>query len=234
MGSTRLPGKILLPLEGANVLQHIIKRLKRCKNVGNIVLATTTNEEDDVIAEFAENNAVNIFRGSQEDVLSRYYNAAVLYQLAIVIRVTSDCPVIDHEVIDSMVTAFLNVKGCDYMSNTLKRTFPRGLDAEIFTFNALASAYKGATKQYEKEHVTPYIYQHKDKYALADFTDKQDNSEFRITLDTAEDYELIKAIYERIYPKNPDFSLKDVIELLKTEKDLTLLNRDIKQKGLHD
>jgi len=188
MGSTRLPGKVLMDLFGKTVLEHVIDRVKICPLVDKIVVATTTLPIDDVIVQECARINIHTFRGSSEDVLSRYYGAAKESGADIIIRVTSDCPLFDPDVLTNMLERF-NV---DYLSNTIKRTFPKGLDAEIFTMSTLERAHIEATDDYDREHVTPYIYNNPDKFVLSSFEDVNDNSNQRLTLDTPEDWEIIK------------------------------------------
>ncbi|MGK9476879.1 cytidylyltransferase domain-containing protein [Melioribacter sp. OK-6-Me] len=235
IGSTRLPGKIFKELEGKPILWHVINRLSHSKKIKNIIVATTDLPEDDATEEFCENNKIDCFRGSSEDVLSRYYQAAIDYEVDTIVRVTSDCPVIDPAVIDKMISKYflLNKNGMvDYLSNTIKRTFPRGLDAEIFSFTALAEAFRCANEKYEREHVTPYIYQHPDIFKIVNYENNQDYSFHRWTVDTAEDYELIKQIYKNLYKPNKLFYFEDILKLFEEKPELIKINQKVKQKSL--
>lgn len=204
MGSTRLPGKVMLGLCGKTVLGHVIERVKMVKNIDEIVIATTTKEDDSIIVEEALKYDVKVFRGSEEDVLSRYYYAAKENDADVVVRITSDCPLIDPEIIDEMLSRFKYLykeNKVDYLSNTLERTFPRGLDAEIFSFKILEDAFINAEKYHQREHVTPYIYENANKFKLVGGYQKDiDYSYHRWTLDTEEDFELIRRIYLHLYP----------------------------------
>ncbi|MFA6548424.1 MAG: glycosyltransferase family protein [Candidatus Margulisiibacteriota bacterium] len=232
MGSTRLPGKVMLSVENKPVLQHIIERLKDCNCADEIIIATTNNKKDDIIVDLAKANGISYFRGSEENVLSRYYYAAKENNLDVVVRITSDCPFVDPSIIDNMILEFLKAKRCDYLSNCLQRTFPRGLDVEIFGFKALERSAKEAKQDYEKEHVTPYLYQQPRGFVLKSYNNPTDYSGYRLTLDTVEDYSLIKRIYALLYPLNNKFRLKEIIDLLKHNDDLSLINAHIKQKEL--
>lgn len=228
MGSTRLPGKIMKLLAGKTVLEHVIERVTKSKEINEIVIATTTNEQDDLVVGEAQRLGVKSFRGSEEDVLSRYYYAAKKYNAQIVIRITSDCPLIDFEVVDSIIRNFKS-NSFDYISNTLNRTFPRGLDCEVFSFDALEKTFQNAKVKYQKEHVTPYIYENNHLFKINQYCSDEDNSNFRCTLDTYEDYELIKAILERI---NEDFNYQDLLSILKENPDLVKINCNVTQKNL--
>ena len=235
VGSTRLPGKILKEICGKTILHHEIDRLKKCKEIDEIVIATTDKEDDDKIVNEAKKLSVKYFRGSENDVLSRFYYAAKENNADIVVRVTSDCPCIDFEILDKMLIYFkekYKEKQVDYLSNTIKRTYPRGYDIEIFTFSALEKSYINAEKEYEREHVTPYIYDKTNNFLKLSFENKDDYSEYRVTLDTIEDFIVIKNIFENLYYKNPYFKLNDVVQYLNDNLHIVDINKHIEQKKL--
>lgn len=235
VGSTRLPGKILKEICGKTILHHEIDRLKKCKEIDEIVIATTDKEDDDKIVNEAKKLSVKYFRGSENDVLSRFYYAAKENNADIVVRVTSDCPCIDFEILDKMLIYFkekYKEKQVDYLSNTIKRTYPRGYDIEIFTFSALEKSYINAKKEYEREHVTPYIYDKTNNFLKLSFENKDDYSEYRVTLDTIEDFIVIKNIFENLYYKNPYFKLNDVVQYLNNNLHIVDINKHIEQKKL--
>lgn len=235
VGSTRLPGKILKEICGKTILHHEIDRLKKCKEIDEIVIATTDKEDDDKIVNEAKKLSVKYFRGSENDVLSRFYYAAKENNADIVVRVTSDCPCIDFEILDKMLIYFkekYKEKQVDYLSNTIKRTYPRGYDIEIFTFSALEKSYINAEKEYEREHVTPYIYDKTNNFLKLSFENKEDYSNYRVTLDTIEDFIVIKNIFENLYYKNPYFKLNDVVQYLNNNLHIVDINKHIEQKKL--
>lgn len=235
VGSTRLPGKILKEICGKTILHHEIDRLKKCKEIDEIVIATTDKEDDDKIVNEAKKLSVKYFRGSENDVLSRFYYAAKENNADIIVRVTSDCPCIDFEILDKMLIYFKDKykeKQVDYLSNTIKRTYPRGYDIEIFTFSALEKSYINAEKEYEREHVTPYIYDKTNNFLKLSFENKDDYSEYRVTLDTIEDFIVIKNIFENLYYKNPYFKLNDVVQYLNNNLHIVDINKHIEQKKL--
>ncbi|AFY35685.1 cytidylyltransferase domain-containing protein [Calothrix sp. PCC 7507] len=236
MGSTRLPGKVMKQLCGKTVLAHVICRIQACPLVDEIIVATTTCLADDVIVVEAEKCGAKWFRGSEEDVLERYYLAAKAHNTAVVVRVTSDCPLFDPEVLSQMLEYFKTetVEGLqiDYLSNCLNRSYPRGLDAEIFTFEVLEKAFVEAQKPYEREHVTPYIYEHPEIFALHNQTNDDDISNYRWTLDTADDWKLIEAVYAYLYREEEIFTTDEVIALLGAKPELVKLNVNVKQKEL--
>ena len=168
MTSTRLPGKVLKEVMGKSLLEYQIERLQRAKLADGIVIATTSNDTDQPIVELCERLDVACFRGSEHDVLARYHDAATLHQANTVVRVTSDCPLIDPAVIDQLICFYLeHVEEYDYVTNCLKRTYPRGMDVEVFSFRVLHEAFMEAVEQEEREHVTPFIYHHPERYRLA-------------------------------------------------------------------
>lgn len=232
IGSTRLPGKIFKPLAGKPMLWHVVNRLSYSKVIDKIIIATTTLPEDDQVEKFCCENNISFYRGSSNDVLSRYYEAAKLYEADFIIRVTSDCPVIDPFIIDSMLLNFINEVHIDYLSNSIQRTFPRGLDAEIFTFSALEKTFNEAKLDYEHEHVTPYIYHNPDRFIIKNFANEVDLSFNRWTVDTIEDLKLIEEIYNSLYQKDKIFSFNEILQLIKTRPELAKINQDIKQKKL--
>lgn len=234
-GSTRLPGKILKPVCGKPLLWHVWNRLKHSRMINDIIIATTTNPEDDQIEKFCSETGIHFYRGSTEDVLSRYYEAAKKFNAGIIIRITGDCPVIDPDLLDKMVNYFISQNQhskLDYLSNVLERTFPRGLDIEMFSFEALEKSFIEARKSYEREHVTPYIYQHREIFTIKNFSNDINYSFHRWTVDTNEDYELIKEIYESLYESKNIFLFSDILKLFEQRPELIKINQTVKQKKL--
>jgi spore coat polysaccharide biosynthesis protein SpsF len=231
MGSTRLPDKVMKELNGKPVLWHDIQRIKQSKMIDEIIIATTTEKNDQIIYEKAIEWGVEVFRGSEEDVLKRYCDAASENDVDTIVRITSDCPLIDPQVIDEIVK-YYNDNDYTLVTNAgseLKnRTYPRGLDTEGFSFKVLEEAFNKAEEKYQREHVTPYIYENYDDVYY--YKNDKDLSNYRLTLDTEEDYELIKAIYEKLYHGKHNFYLNEIIELLDNNKELFKLNEKIKQK----
>jgi spore coat polysaccharide biosynthesis protein SpsF len=232
MGSTRLPGKVMLKLGDKPILQHIVERLKLCQGIDEIVLAITVNSKDDILAELAVNNGIKFFRGDEEDVLARYFYAAKENKLDIIARVTSDCPFVDPYLVDDLAGCFAGYPAIDYISNTLKRTFPRGLDVEVFKFSALEKAFSSARLPYQREHVTPYIYEHRELFQLQNLENDCDLSGLRWTLDEKKDYEFIIEIYKRLYNKGRIFLTNDILMVLKEEPWLSDINSAVRQKAI--
>ncbi|KRE97947.1 acylneuraminate cytidylyltransferase [Paenibacillus sp. Soil766] len=231
MGSTRLPGKVLKRLEDDTVLGHVVHRLQAVDNIDEIVVATTTNSEDDVIESKMNTYGIKVYRGNEQNVLSRYYEAAVKAEADIIIRITSDCPLIDPDV-TAAVIRFFHAENADYVSNSLERSFPRGLDTEVFLMSVLQKAFENAVSPEHLEHVTPYIYQNPHSFKLASYTNEIDYSSYRWTLDTQEDWELINEIYRRLYAKNSMFGWRQVIGLMKEYPELPMINAHVEQKKL--
>ncbi len=230
MSSTRLPGKVLMDLGGETVLARVVSRLQRATLIDKIVVATSDSRIDDAIARECHQLEVSAFRGSESDVLDRYYQAARVFAADTVVRITSDCPVIDPQLVDETVRAFQQQHG-DYASNALSRSYPRGLDTEVFTIGALERAWHNAHQPYEREHVTSYLYEHPELFRLVSLRGQSDYSQYRWTLDTAEDLELLRAIYAR-FSSQDYFAWVEVIQLMEREPDLAELNSGVVQKTL--
>jgi spore coat polysaccharide biosynthesis protein SpsF len=235
--STRLPQKVLKELpygSGITVLQQVIRRLRKSKKLNEIIIATTTDREDKKIVKVAEDENVKWFRGSKDDVLGRYYSAAKENNLDIIVRITSDCPCIDLKVVDLVLEKHIT-SNSDYTSNCLKISFPHGLDTEVISFNALKEANSAAKEDFEREHVTPYIYKTKPdlfKITSVKAPRKFNFPDIRITLDTEEDYALLCTVYDYLYSKNKFFDTNNIIELFKTKPWLKLINKKIIQKKI--
>lgn len=235
-GSTRLPGKVLLPLGGTTVLGCVVDRLQACTQIAEIVVATTTLAGDDAVESEAARLKVGAFRGASDDVLERFCAAAQACGADIVVRITADCPLIDGALVDCMMMTFDERQPeCDYLSNTIARTFPRGLDAEIFTYAALKKAAEEADEPYQREHVTPYLYQHPELFAISQYTDPagEDHSSMRWTLDTPEDFTFLQAVYAACPHGSPrDITTAEVLNALARDPTLLNINRHVRQKTL--
>jgi spore coat polysaccharide biosynthesis protein SpsF len=232
IGSTRLPRKVLKDIEGETMLVRVVNRLRRARLIDEWLVATTDQVEDDAVVRECRHCSVPVFRGDERDVLDRYFRAAQLTKADVVVRVTSDCPLIDPEVTDKTIQAFLDGRP-DYASNVIERTYPRGLDTEVMTVQALERAWRAANQSYERTHVTPYIYEHPAEFKILSVKADGDFSRYRWTVDTPEDLEFIRAIYSRLKSK-AEFRGPDVIELLEHEPELLEMNRSVAQKALHE
>jgi len=232
-GSTRLPNKILLKLFEKELLILELERVIESERIDHIVIATTDKEPDLIVEELIHsynNPKVDTFRGSEDDVLDRYYQAAKKHRADVIVRITGDCPLIDWELIDKIIDEFL--KGdYDYVSNILPtRTFPRGLDVEVLSFEVLEWMWKNCHKKSEREHVTTYIRENSEKYKIRNIENEIDLSNLRWTLDEQNDFELIEAIYKELYPQNKKFKTKDILKLLGKRPELSKLNEHVEQK----
>lgn len=229
MGASRLPGKPLKNVLKRPLLSYQIERLKQVKSCDQILVATTVDEKDDPIVALCKKEKISYFRGSELDVLDRYYQAAKAFKADIVIRVTGDCPLIDPEIIDQVISYYKESK-LDYVSNSLERTYPRGLDTEVFSFALLERAAIEATLEEEREHVTLFFYTHPELFSLGCLKHSSDLSFHRWTVDTVEDFDLVSRLLSAIYPKNPEFRLKDVLETFEKHPDWIQINAHIQQK----
>lgn len=233
MGSTRLPGKILKKVNGKTLLDYQMERVEQSKLIDKIVIATTVKESDQPIVDFCLKRNIDYYRGSEDDVLSRYYEAAHEFKADIIVRLTSDCPIIDPEVIDKVIQFYLeNQSKLDYVSNTIDRTYPRGLDTEVFSLEALNKAYNKATHPRDREHVTAYFYTNPEKFRIGSFNEGPNYSEYRWTVDTEEDFKLIELILTSLYKDGKLFSLSDTIDLLEKHPEWKKINEHIEQKKL--
>lgn len=237
--STRLPGKVLKELpygSGITVLEQVIRRLKKSQKISDVIVATTTEKEDDELVNIAQRQGVEHFRGSKKDVLSRYYFASKENGLKIIVRITSDCPCIDPDVVDSVVKKHIDSKA-DYTSNTLKKTFPHGLDTEVLNFDTLEKVHIEAKQDFEREHVCPYIYKSNPqtfKISSVEAPDRLHAPDIRITLDTEQDYVLLCAVFDYLYSENDFFVAEDVIKLFSDKPWLKLINKTVTQKKIFD
>ncbi len=214
LGSTRLSGKILKNYKNYNLLNVLVKRLKRSKKVKDIIIVTTRLKEDDKIVKFCQSNSIKFFRGSENNVLNRYYNASKKYNVKNIIRITSDCPLIDPIILDKMIIEFKKKK-LDYLSNTYPEpsTYPDGMDIEIFTFNSLKLANRYSTKKSEKEHVTVYIRKN-NKFKTFRTDLNKDKSNYRLTVDYLKDFNLFKKIIDQFKQKIFFVSMNEIIKFL--------------------
>lgn len=225
MSSTRLPGKVLLPVLGQPMLLRQIERIKRSAYIDKIMVVTSVDASDDPLVKMCEENGIACFRGSLQDVLDRYYQAACAERLEptdYVVRLTGDCPVIDPYIVDAVIQ-FCRAYPFDYVSNTIDPTFPDGMDAEVFTFSSLQTAWQRATLPSEREHVTPYIKQ-SSSFLCGNYRYSRDLSRYRLTVDERADYQLILEIYQALYPLDPNFRLNKIIQFLEIHPEIAKLN----------
>ena len=219
MSSTRLPGKVMREVAGKTILGHVVDRLKAAARIDTVIVATTTDPSDDCIEAWCAGRKVPVYRGSMNDVLDRYYEAARKFSARTVVRVTSDCPLIDPELVDRIIEKF-SLGGFDHVS--VGPTFPDGLDAEVFSFSALEKAHREARLASEREHVTPYIWKNPGTFRIARITSEKDLSKLRWTVDDEKDLTLVTRIYEGMGPGL--FHLNDVLEYLERNPGLSDIN----------
>jgi spore coat polysaccharide biosynthesis protein SpsF len=232
MTSTRLPGKVMMPVLGKPLLGYELERAARAERLSAVVVATTVNASDDAVARYAESLGFGVYRGPEDDVLERYHGAALAFGAENVARLTADCPLIDPVVVDRVVEALTESGPADYASDFLgRRTYPRGLDAEAFTFSALDRAWREASLPSEREHVTPYLYNHPEIFKLRGVYNETDLSRYRWTVDTPEDFTLVKALLEGVYPSHPDFSFENILDFMVGNPALFEVNCHVKQKS---
>ncbi len=226
--STRLPGKVLLPLAGKPLLVRMMERVTTTLNIGKVLIATTTDPEDDVIEELCMENNFEVFRGDRDDLLDRHYQAAKKYKADVVLKIPSDCPLIDPAVINKVVTYFLDSDTkFDYVSNLHPASYPDGNDVEVMTIQSLEYAWKNARRKMEREHTTPYIWENADKFKIGNVCWENGidySMSHRWTIDYPEDYQFIKAVFETLYPSKGIFSIEDILNLLERKPGLTTIN----------
>ena len=227
MNSKRLPGKIMMEIRNKPILEILIERVRQCKTLDRIIIATTEQKEDDVIEEFCIKKKINYVRGSEKDVLSRHLLAAK--ETDVIVRITSDNPLIDPAIIDKGVKIYLENE-FDFVSNYVPppRTFPDGMAVEIFSNNLLKEVNKKAKKPSEREHVTFFIWKQPEKFKIYRFEHGIDLSGYRFTLDYLEDFKVIEAILNSLYKKNPKFGLEDIINWLEEHSEIKNINTHIK------
>lgn len=226
--STRLPNKVLLSAAGKSLLLHMVERVRKAENSGTVVVATTTDENDNPIEKLCKDNKIEFFRGHPTDLLDRHYQAAINFDGDVVLKIPSDCPLIDPQIIDSVVNYYLeNIESYDYVSNLHPPSFPDGNDVEVMSFDALEHSWARAKLDYEREHTTPFIWSNPDLFKIGNFvwnTGLDYSSTHRWTLDYEEDYTFIRLVFEELYNKNPDFSLYDILNLIEKKNYLSRIN----------
>lgn len=228
MGSTRLPKKVLKIIAGKPMLWHIVNRLKKARLINKIVIATSTNERDKPIWEFAKHYGIESYAGSEENLVDRHFQAAKRYKADVIVRITADCPLIDPRVVDKVVKHFLD-GNFDYVSNVVKSTYPVGLDTEVFSYGALKRVWKEAKTPLEREFFTVYMRDHPEIFKIGNVVQKKDLSHMQWTVDTKKDLKFIREIYKRLYKENKVFCTDDVLDLLKKHPELMEINKGVKR-----
>lgn len=236
MSSTRLPGKVLKLAAGRTLLERMVERVRKASKVDATWVATTTDPSDDQLVQFCLEQDIPVYRGSLQDVLDRYYQLAKREVANAVVRLTGDCPLVDPALIDEVIDAFKR-EGADFACNRLPppftRTYPIGLDIEVCTFAALEKAWHNAKEKHQREHVLPYLYETPGKFKVYQLNYQEDLGALRWTVDTPQDLELIRAIYDRFDGRN-DFSWLEVLDLYRREPELFRVNARIHHKTMFD
>ena len=233
MTSTRLPGKVLMPLAGKPALERMVERLKRSKYLDEIAIATTVNKEDDPIVELAEKLGVKYYRGSEIDVMGRVLDTAKSVQADIIVELTGDCPLMDWRVVDRGVEEFFS-GNYDCGANVIERSYPDGFDVQVFPVSILEEAANKTDDPLDREHVSRYIYTHPEEYKINHWKSGSecDWPELRVTLDEIDDYTMINTIFEKLLPQNEDFTAEDVVNLAKKDEEILKINQHVQAKEI--
>lgn len=233
MGSARLPGKVIKEIKGIPMIIHLLNRLNQSNKIEKTIVATSTNSENNKLVEVVEDAGGIIFRGSEDDVLKRYIDTVEQFGGKYIIRVTGDCPLISVEVIDELIDRFLEAK-VDYMRVDVPNTFSRGFDAEIFTREALEKAHQLALEDRYREHVTLYMYEHPEEFSIEKMEAEGDwnRPNYRLCVDTKEDFNLVERVYNALYASNPVFTIDDIISYLDNHPEVADINQSIIQKDV--
>ena len=229
MNSSRLPGKVLMPINGRPMLDYMIERVSSASEIDDFVIATSTESSDNPIEEFCKANNVNFFRGNLDDVLDRFYEASKISDASIIVRLTGDCPLVDPKILDAMVGIY-KINSYDYIANRAPPegiTFPEGMDVEIFSRKALEKAWRLAKKPSEREHVTFYFWKNEDLFSIYRYDLDENLSNYRLTVDYPEDFELIEIIIENFSDQFIHADLKQIINFLEDNPELLALNKNI-------
>lgn len=226
VGSIRLPNKVMKYLEDKTVLEHVCSRVRRSKYIDEVFVATTIDKNNLPLIQLCSSQNIRVFCGSEDDVLDRFYQLSKLIRPNHILRVTSDCPVIDPDVIDLIIENHLRLNS-DYTSNTIVDSYPDGLDTEIFSFLVLERSWKEANLISEREHVTPYMKKHPDLFSIKSIVSDINYADKRWTLDTESDYEFLKLIFKKLYKKKYFFGMNDILQLLKEQPSLEKINSNI-------
>ncbi len=237
MGSSRLPGKVKLPLKGKHVLERVLERITEAENVDDVVVATSTGRQDDIIEKILADK-VSVHRGSEEDVLGRMFEAAEKSDADTIVRITGDCPLLSPKTLDKVVEK-LHKEDADYAANILERTFPRGFDVEAFTFSSFQTVEENSGQEHHREHVTP-LYRESNQFKTVNVESKEvfddekliDRADLRLTLDEADDYMLLRKIFEEL-DEEELLDEKEIIREVEKEN-LHKINKDIEQKEVSD
>jgi Spore coat polysaccharide biosynthesis protein F, CMP-KDO synthetase homolog len=232
-GSTRFPNKVFALIDGKPLLWHVVNRLKYATKIDDIIVATTVSEKDDKIEEWCKENNVHCFRGSEENVLNRYYSASEAFPSDYVVRITADDPFKEPKVIDAVITKLIE-EGYDHVTNNLPPSFPEGLDCEAFKKSAIDRSEKEAETAFEREHVTQYIYHHPEIFKIGNVSNGENLSYLRWTVDKDVDFEMVKAVYAHRNPENKGILLMDeILDILKANPEIEKINSEVERSAMY-
>lgn len=232
VSSTRLPNKVFAHIEGKPLLWHVVNRLKKSVYLNNIIIATSENIADDLIEDWAFKNKISCFRGSESNVLKRYYDAAKTYNSTTIVRITADDPFKDYEIMDEVINEFLSKKA-DFACNNFPPSYPEGLDIEVFSFYALEIAYKNSVTDFEKEHVTQYFYKNRNDFNIVSIKNKINLSNLRWTIDTIEDLEMTRKVYNKFNDNKFIYLMKDILKILNENPEILEINNKVKRSIMY-
>jgi spore coat polysaccharide biosynthesis protein SpsF len=230
--STRLPNKVLKNLCGKPLLWHIINRLKFSLKIDKLILATTINQNDDILENWAIENEIPCYRGSENDVLNRYYNAAKYFSVDTIVRITADDPFKDPQIIDKVIEIF-EKNNLDFAYNNYPPTFPEGLDTEVFSFDALQKAFNNSIDPFEREHITQYFYRNPSEFNQECLKNPTDLSYLRWTIDTQQDWDMAEMVYNKLFPTKENFNIDDILNLLNKEPNIVQINLAVKRSAMY-
>lgn len=231
-GSTRLPNKVFSDLSGEPLIHHVVDRLHYTKHIDRVVLATTTNPKDDVLASWADDNRIALFRGDENDVLSRYYHSASAFNASVIVRITADDPFKDPHIIDDVI-CLLREKNLDFAYNNNPPSFPEGLDTEVFTMYALTQAFRCSNDPFEREHVTQYLYRNPELFRQQNLAHTRDVSHLRWTIDTPADLAMAQEVYKALYHPGQLFAFDEIMGLLERRPEIGLINQDVQRSNMY-
>lgn len=232
-GSMRFPNKVFADIDGKPLLWHVVNRLKYAGLIDDIVIATTTASKDDAIEAWCREEKIHYFRGSEEDVLNRYYSASLAYPSDIVVRITADDPFKEPAVIDKVVKKLVD-ESCDLVTNNFPPSFPEGLDCEAFTFGTLETMERQAADPFEREHVTQYVYHNPDRFRIGNVVSERPLSSYRWTIDNQEDYDMVKAVYaKRAFGSGGILLMDEILEILKANPEIAQINSGVKRSAMY-
>lgn len=230
--STRLPNKIFAEIEGQPLIWHVVNRLKKSKYLDSIIIATTVNPNDDKIEEWATENQIKFFRGSEDNVLKRYYDAAKHFNATEIVRITADDPFKDYQIMDQVIEKFY-AENADFACNNKPPSFPEGLDIEVFRFAAIERAYMNAKTNFEKEHVTQYFYKNPDLFKISTTSYHKNISYLRWTIDEDDDLEMARKVYKNLYYINENFLMNNILELIENNPEISSINNKVNRSTLY-